>query len=123
MCIYGIGDLGEALDGSSHCCSQGMWAIDDLFLEVLSEIYEDDPRLFGADIAGASDLPDKFNVLRSCRWGSESRAVAMRVAEADQYVVNRWKRTKESPGTLQSMTLLRQRDGYFRTKKNNRFKI
>ena len=72
--------------------------MNDLFLDVLVEIHEEDPRLFGPDIEGAGDIPDKFNVFRSFRRGSESRAVAMRVAEADRYVVNRWKR-KESAGT------------------------
>ncbi|KAI2491132.1 hypothetical protein MHU86_23418 [Fragilaria crotonensis] len=72
--------------------------MNDLFLEVLNEIFEDDPKLFGADIFEASDLADKFNVFRSFRRGSESRAVAMKVSEADRYVVNRWKK-KESAGT------------------------
>jgi hypothetical protein len=62
--------------------------MNELFLEVQSEIYEDDPRLFGPDIAGVGDLPDKFNIFRAFRRGSESRAVAMKVSEADCYVVN-----------------------------------
>ena len=69
-----------------------------LFLEVLSDIYEDNPKLFGLDISEVGDLADKFNVFRSFRRGSESRAVAMKVSEADRYVVNRWKK-KESAGT------------------------
>jgi hypothetical protein len=72
--------------------------MNDLFLEILTDIYEEHPKLFGADIAGAGDLQDKFNVFRSFRRGSESRAVAMKVSEADRYVVNRWKK-KESAGT------------------------
>ena len=69
-----------------------------LFLEVLTEIYEENPKVFGLDITEAGDLADKFNVFRSFRRGSESRAVAMKVSEADRYVVNRWKK-KESAGT------------------------
>jgi hypothetical protein len=69
-----------------------------LFLEVLSEIYEEHPKLFGLDIVDASDLADKFNVFRSFRRGSESRAVAMKVSEPDRYIVNRWKK-KETAGT------------------------
>lgn len=72
--------------------------MNDLFIEVLIEIYEDDPKLFGIDILEASDLTEKFNVFRSFRRGSESRAVAMKVSEADRYVVNRWKK-KETAGT------------------------
>ena len=49
------------------------------------------------DIKSAADLPDKFNVFRSFRRGSKSRAVAMKVSEADRYIVNRWKK-KEAAG-------------------------
>ena len=72
--------------------------MNELFLEVLSDIYEEHPKAFGIDVSEISDLSDKFNVFRSFRRGSESRAVAMKVSEADRYVVNRWKK-KESAGT------------------------
>lgn len=71
--------------------------MNELFLEALIEIHERRPDLFGYDVESAADLQDKFNVFRSFRRGSESRAVAMKVSEADRYVVNRWKR-KESAG-------------------------
>jgi hypothetical protein len=69
-----------------------------LFLELLADIFEEHPKLFGLDIADVSELPEKYNVFRSFRRGSESRAVAMKVSEADRYVVNRWKK-KENAGT------------------------
>ena len=71
--------------------------MNDSFLKLLVEIFDDSPRLFGLDIKESSDLSDKFNVFRSFRRGSESRAVSMKVSEADRYVVNRWKK-KESAG-------------------------
>ena len=71
--------------------------MNELFLEALSGIYNRRPELFGFDVEGVGDLQDKFNVFRSFRRGSESRAVAMKVSETDRYVVNRWKR-KESAG-------------------------
>ena len=72
--------------------------MNDLFLELLVSIYDQRPELFGYDVSAATDLQDKFNVFRSFRRGSESRAVAMKVSEADRYVVNRWKR-KEAAGS------------------------
>lgn len=72
--------------------------MNDLFIEILGEIYEECPKMFGYDITQLSDLSDKYNVFRSFRRGSESRAVAMKVSEADRYVVNRWKK-KERAGT------------------------
>lgn len=71
--------------------------MNDLFIELLVEIYDQRPELFGYDIESSLDLQDKFNVFRSFRRGSESRAVAMKVSESDRYVVNRWKR-KEAAG-------------------------
>ena len=70
----------------------------DSFLKLVGEIYDENPKLFGLDIKDANDLPEKFNVFRSFRRGSESRAVAMKVSEADRYVVNRWKK-KETAGS------------------------
>jgi hypothetical protein len=64
--------------------------MNEAFLEILGDIFEEMPGLFSRDvIQDASDLPEKYNVFRSFRRGSESRAVAMKVSEADQYVVNR----------------------------------
>ena len=72
--------------------------MNNLFIEVLVVVYDEHPKLFGLDISEAGELGDKFNVFRSFRRGSESRAVAMKVSEADRYVVNRWKK-KETAGT------------------------
>ena len=72
--------------------------MNELFLQLLGEIYEDQPELFGSEVNDATELPDNFNVFRSFRRGSESRAVAMKVSESDRYVVNRWKK-KEAAGS------------------------
>ena len=72
--------------------------MNEMFLEFLCEIYEENPKLFGLDITGVGDLSEKYNVFRSFRRGLESRAVAMKVSEADRNVVNRWKK-KEKAGT------------------------
>ena len=71
--------------------------LNDLFLEVLTELYDIHRNLFEVDIRSSSDLQDKYNVFRSFRRGSESRAVAKGISEADRYVVHRWKR-KEASG-------------------------
>lgn len=72
--------------------------MNDLFIELLIEIYELRRELFAVDIKSSSDISEKYNVFRSFRRGSESRAVAQKVSEADRYVVNRW-RKKEVAGT------------------------
>ena len=71
--------------------------MNDLLLEVLTEIYEVKRDLFEVDVRSNLDLQEKYNVFRSFRRGSESRAVARGISEADRYVVHRWKR-KEASG-------------------------
>jgi hypothetical protein len=72
--------------------------MNDLFLELLVDIYETHRPLFGVDVASSADVANKYHVFRSFRRGSESQAVAKRVDESDRYVVNRWKK-KEAAGT------------------------
>ena len=71
--------------------------MNDLFLELLSDVYDDHRDLFAVDILSSSELSEKYNVFRSFRRGSESRAVSEKVSEGDRYVVNRW-RKKENAG-------------------------
>ena len=69
-----------------------------MFLDCLIELFDENKSgRFGIDIHAAEDIANKYHVFRSFRRGSESRAVAMKVDEADRYVVNRW-RKKEAAG-------------------------
>jgi hypothetical protein len=70
--------------------------MNDLFLEVLTDLFEVRRDLFEVDVKSVGDLQEKYNVFRSFRRGSESRAVAKGVSEADRYVVHRWKRKENS---------------------------
>jgi hypothetical protein len=79
-------------------CQSSTSEMNDLMIELLLEIYELRRDLFAVDVKSSSDISEKYNVFRSFRRGSESRAVAQKVSEADRYVVNRW-RKKEVAGT------------------------
>ena len=79
--------------------------MNDAFLELIGEIYEESPKLFGLDVTDMTHLSEKFNVFRSFRRGSESRAVAMKVSEADRYVVNRWKKKELAGAGKLSLTI------------------
>ena len=72
--------------------------MNDLFHALLLELLEDDRDLFAVDIRTASDLLENYNVFRSFRRGSESRAVSNNVSEGDRFIVNRW-RKKEKAGS------------------------
>ena len=56
--------------------------MNDLFLELLTEIYDDHRELFPIDLRTTGDLSNKYHVYRSFRRGSESRAVSKEVAES-----------------------------------------
>ena len=71
-----------------------------MFLECLIDLFEENkPGRFGVHIHSSEDIASKFRVFRSSRRGFESGAIAMKVNEADRYVVNCWrkKRQQEDP--------------------------
>ena len=76
-----------------------------MFIDCLTELYEESPSRFGLDIKSVEDVSEKFHVFRSFRRGSESRAVAMNVSKGDRYVVNRWRMTETAGAGRASHTM------------------
>ena len=72
---------------NSHGYQSTTSDMNELFLDVLVDIYEDHPKLTFPDLETCPRSSTCF-----ARRGSKSRAVAMRVAEVDRCVVNRWKK-------------------------------
>jgi hypothetical protein len=71
--------------------------MNDLFQELMLELFDTRRELFDVDVKSDADIQEKYNVYRSFRRGSESRAVSQKVSESDLYVIHRW-RKKESAG-------------------------
>ena len=71
--------------------------MNDVFHELMVELFHYRRELFDIEIKSESDISDKYNVYRSFRRGSESRAMSRKVIEADRYIVHRW-RKKEAAG-------------------------
>ena len=71
--------------------------MNDIFHELMLELFDSHRELFDVDVKSETDIQEKYNVYRSFRRGSESRAIAQKVSESDRYVVHRW-RKKESAG-------------------------
>ena len=90
--------VGPAFINTSNGKQTSTSEMNDLFIDLLTEIFEDQRDLFGIDILSVSDLGDKYHVYRSFRRGSESRAVSKEVSPSDRYQVNRW-RKKENATT------------------------
>jgi hypothetical protein len=59
--------------------------------EFLEELWDMDPKLFPASIKSKDDIRKKFNVFRSFRRGSDTRAMNQDVSSDDSHCVNRWK--------------------------------
>ena len=79
--------------------------MNDLFVDLLTEIFEDHRDLFAVDIRSAGDLSDKYHVYRSFRRGSESRAVSKGVSPGDRYQVNRWRKKENAAGSKMSQPI------------------
>ncbi|KAI2511895.1 hypothetical protein MHU86_2411 [Fragilaria crotonensis] len=79
--------------------------MNDVFIELLTELLEDDRDLFAVDIQTPTDLHDKYNVFRSFRRGSESRAVEKNVSEGDRYIVNRWRKKERAGASKITLTI------------------
>jgi hypothetical protein len=92
--------------------------MNDMLHDLLVEVRLEHPTLFLADITSRPDIrrqvqrlpfditsrpdiEDKYNVFRSFRCGSDSRAIAMQVSALDIEVVNRWQK-KEGAGTARA---------------------
>jgi hypothetical protein len=90
------------VSGPAFCDDSGVVLkssdMDEIFHQLLGEIFVEHPGYFQADIRSISDIEDQYSVFRSLRRGSDSQAIAMKVAEADIKVVNRWSK-KEAAGT------------------------
>jgi len=71
--------------------------MNEFFHAALVDIFESRPDLFPPNIKSMEDVTEKYDVYRSFRRGSQSRATAMKVDVNDDFVVNKWRR-KESAG-------------------------
>ena len=79
--------------------------MNEVFIELLTEIFDDHRDLFAVDIRTFSDIAENYHVYRSFRRGSETRAVSMEVSAADRYQVNRWRKKEKATGTKMSQPI------------------
>ena len=64
--------------------------IDQILQEILEEWYDEDPSLFPPDIKSSSDILESYHCFRLLRRASDTRALEMRVSQADIDCVNQW---------------------------------
>ena len=71
-----------------------------LFIELLVDVFREQPHLFPEGITCEDDIGEAYNVFRSMRRGSVSRSAAMKVSEDDQYAENRWSKKEKGKGRM-----------------------
>ena len=72
--------------------------IDEMLLEILEEMYEEDPDGFPAEIDSKEKLGDGYHCFRTFRRTSDTRALNVGVDGVDIDIVNRWTK-KEKAGS------------------------
>lgn len=79
--------------------------MNDMFIELLTEIHEGQLELFAVDLKSSRDLADKYHVYRSFRRGSDSRAISKEVSVGDRYQVNRWRKKESATSSKMSQPI------------------
>ena len=70
--------------------------MNEMLHEGLTEVWRINPKIFKDDILSGTDIEAKYDVFRSFRRGSDSRAMDQGVKQVDIDVVNRWKREERA---------------------------
>jgi hypothetical protein len=73
--------------------------IDDCFQEVLEDVFATQHHLFPNHISNVQMIRERYQVFRTYRKMSDSRALAMGVSPNDVDVVNRWQVVERAKGT------------------------
>jgi hypothetical protein len=73
-------------------------ALDDMLTEILEEIYDMNPESFPLSITDKDDISRNYQVFRTFRRSSDTRALEQQVSGNDIDIVNRWHRVEEAKG-------------------------
>jgi hypothetical protein len=73
-------------------------AMDDALHEVLEDLFGSKRNLFPATIEDVEELRKRYQVFRSFRRSSDTRALEQQVAQTDIDIVNRWATVEKAKG-------------------------
>jgi hypothetical protein len=77
----------------------------DSLVEILEDLFVSDRSLFPADINSVDDVKARYQVFRSYRRTSDTRAAEMNVSSADVDIVNRWETFEKAKGSRPGMPM------------------
>lgn len=73
--------------------------LDKCLVELLEELYHDDSSLLPAAVKNRDEIVDHYQVYRSIRRSSDTRAIEQKVADSDIDIVNRWQKVEKAHGS------------------------
>jgi hypothetical protein len=80
-------------------------ALDDCLIEILEELYDRQPSLFPPSISGKEDLGGSYQVFRTPRRSSDTRALEANVSSTDIDMVNRWHKVEGAKGNRPAFSM------------------
>jgi hypothetical protein len=94
--------------GPAICDSEGVQlttrVLNARFVECLCDIFDEKPELFLANIPNYGDIEMWYNVFRSLRRGSNSRALSQGISDSCTSIINRWHLKEKAKGKMPSFT-------------------
>ena len=72
--------------------------LDDMLIEILTNIYLEDKTLFPPDIMSEEDISFNYQCFRTFRRSAATRAIEKKIAKIDVEIVNRWRTVETAAG-------------------------
>ena len=82
--------------------------LDQMLQDVLEDLYHEDASLFPPDIKSVADIVGSYHCFRLLRRASDTRAIEMKVSQADIDCVNRWGQDQRNVHGLKLKLPMRQ---------------
>lgn len=80
-------------------------SLDRMLVEILEELFVEKPKLFPPSVKAKEDISDAYQVYRSIRRSSDSRALEQKVSESDIDIVNRWQKVEKAQGSRPTLQM------------------
>lgn len=80
-------------------------ALDKMLCEILEELFDEKPSLFPASVTNREEISDCYQVYRSIRRSSDTRALEQKVSASDIDIVNRWQKMEKAQGNRPALQM------------------
>lgn len=80
-------------------------ALDKMLCEVLEDLFDEKPSLFPPSVTNQEEISDFYQVYRSIRRSSDTRALEQKVSASDIDIVNRWQKVEKAQGNRPALQM------------------